>query len=194
MKEYMEILIWTMLLVVVIEMVFPTSPLQKYIKLILGFILTYTMLSPIIKGGLFEQGKYDTYVQHYQDQFNLTTDKGKHIEDYELEVIDAFIEHEKQKITSALEKDFDIKVVDVEVGVELDVYMPATTDISLTVRKLAEGEESGIAKIVIPKIKIGEKDENIILDDDDLKKEIKSCLSDFYNWDKVNIYIIVQGD
>ncbi len=188
MTDYMEILIWTMLFVVVIEMIFPSSHLQKYIKLILGFIVIYTILGPIIKGGLFEQGKYDYYVAYYQDQFDLTTDKGVHMEDYEQELLESFTTQEKSKIIKQVEGALDVTVEMIEVFATLEGYVPTTNEIILAVSY--NQEEGGL--IIIPKIKIGEKDESIKLEEENLEKEIKNLLSDFYNWDNVNIYILVQ--
>ncbi|OOB78813.1 MAG: hypothetical protein ATN33_06630 [Epulopiscium sp. Nele67-Bin001] len=189
MTGYMEILVWTMLFIVVVEMIFPNSHLQKYIKLILGFILIYTILAPILKGGLFEQGTYDEYVAYYQDQFNLETGKSVHIEDYEQEVLESYILQEEEKVKAYIEKNItDIQVEVLEIIAAMESYIPAVTDVLLTV---SYKEEPG-SPIVIPQIKIGEKSESIKLDTENLEKEIKNLLSDFYNWDKVNIHIIVQ--
>ncbi|OOO00176.1 MAG: hypothetical protein ATN35_08655 [Epulopiscium sp. Nele67-Bin004] len=184
MQNYMEILIWTMLFVVVVEMIFPSSHLQKYIKLILGFIVIYTILGPIIKGGLFEQGAYDEYVMYYQNQFNLATDKSIHLEEYEQELIEAFTEQETTKIINAIEGSLDVNVDDVTVVAYIEGYVPTTYEIWL---ELSYKEETG--KIFIPQIKIGEKSDSIKLDLENLEKEVKNCLSHFYNWDKVHIII-----
>ncbi len=189
MTAYMEILVWTMLFIVVVEMIFPNSHLQKYIKLILGFILVYTILAPILKGGLFEQGAYDEYVAYYQDQFALETGKSVHIEDYEQEILESYILQEQEKVKAYVEKNInEIEVVEVEIAAQVQSYIPEVTSVVLTVRY----KQDNSGPIIIPQIKIGEKSDSIMLDIENLEKEIKTLLSDFYNWDKVNIYIIVQ--
>ncbi|ONI45202.1 hypothetical protein AN640_04890 [Candidatus Epulonipiscium fishelsonii] len=186
MRDYMEILIWTMLLVVIIEMIFPTSHLQKYIKLIMGFILIYTILSPIIKGGLFKEGIYDKYVQNYQDQINLVTEEGRSMKEYEVELLEIYSIQEKNKITGVVNK-LNMEIVSLEVETSLEGYTPDVTGINLVVRKNQEDND----KIFIPKIKIGNKND-INKSTSKIENDIKNLLSDFYNWDKVNIHIIVQ--
>ncbi|ONI37680.1 hypothetical protein AN639_00800 [Candidatus Epulonipiscium fishelsonii] len=186
MRDYMEILIWTMLLIVIIEMIFPTSHLQKYIKLILGFILIYTILSPIIKGGLFKEGTYDKYVKNYQDQINLVTEEGRSMKEYEMELLEIYSTQEKDKISGAIKK-LDMEVVSLDVDTSLEGYTPDIIGINLVVRQKKED----VGKIIIPRIKIGNKDD-INKTSAKIENDIKNLLSDFYNWDKVNIHIIVQ--
>ena len=68
MKDYMQILIWTMLFIILVEMIFPASEFKKYLKLLLGFIIIYTIFTPIVKGGFWNEAKYDEYVRYYQEQ------------------------------------------------------------------------------------------------------------------------------
>ncbi|OOB77659.1 MAG: hypothetical protein BEN19_01545 [Epulopiscium sp. Nuni2H_MBin003] len=187
MIDYMQVLIWTMLFVVVVEMIFPNSHLKKYIKLILGFIVIYNMIAPIINGGIFERGPYDEYVTYYQEQFDLVTDKGIQIEGYEKQLQESFIQIEAQKITQNIEKELELVVENVTVSAQMQDYTPHVTDIDLTLSHKKED-----TAIMIPTIKIGEKDESIGISEQNLQKEVKNVLSDFYNLDNVNIYIVVQ--
>ena len=49
MKQYLMMIIWTMLFVIVVEMIFPSSDLKKYLKIVLGFVMVYMIASPMIK-------------------------------------------------------------------------------------------------------------------------------------------------
>lgn len=190
MKEYMQILIWTMLFVIIVEMIFPASDFKKYLKIILGFIIVYTIFTPILKGGFWNQGKYDEYVKYYQEQMGMMQNISVSFEEYEGEMLELYKGQELEKISNQLEKQLNLKVIAGEMSFDTTGYTPEITDIYLEVAKAEEKAHT----IAIPKIKIGEKDESLALEQDNLKKEIKNCLEDFYNWDNVNININVQGN
>lgn len=189
MKAYMQILIWTMLFVIIIEMIFPASEFKKYLKLILGFIIVYTIFTPIVKGGFWNEGKYDEYVKYYQEQVGDEGHMNIKLQEYEEELLGVYEEQEINKIAFKLKKQLNLEVVESDMRFDTTGYTPIIQEIDLVV-----AEEKKEQKISIPKIKIGEKDESLSQDPDNLKKEIKNCLGDFYNWDNVNINIIVQDN
>lgn len=189
MREYMQVLIWTMLFVIVVEMIFPASEFKKYLKLILGFIIVYTIFTPVVKGGFWNEGKYDEYVKYYQEQVGDLQHTNLKLQEYEEELLGAYKEQEVNKIALKLKKQLNLEVVDSDIVFDTTGYTPTIQEITLNVVKEKKKE-----KISIPQIKIGEKDKSLSLDQDNLKKEIKNCLGDFYNWDNVNINIIVQDN
>ncbi|ONI46111.1 hypothetical protein AN641_02270 [Candidatus Epulonipiscioides gigas] len=195
MIEYLKVLVWTMLFIVVIEMILPSSALQKYIKLILRFILIYTIIAPIVgilfKEDIFEITKYDEYISLYNEQFDLMTEQGIRMEDYERELQDSFELREKALIKERIEKELDISV-EVMVSSIMENYTPQLTDIELTVSPKKEEKNAGDHLIMVPKIVIGNKSDSIRLYQKNIEKEIKKLLSDFYNLGQVNIYILVQ--
>ncbi len=108
---------------------------------------------------------------------------------YEQEILESYILQQQEKVKAYIEKNIDeIEVDSIEIMAVMESYIPATTDVLLVVSY--KKDTSG--PIIIPQIKIGEKSDSIKLDTENLEKEIKNLLSDFYNWDKVNIHIIVQ--
>lgn len=189
MKDYMQILIWTMLFIILVEMIFPASEFKKYLKLLLGFIIIYTIFTPIVKGGFWNEAKYDEYVRYYQEQVGAMESKNTVLEDYERELLETYKTQEIDKITLKLKTKLDLEVKEADIVFDTEGYTPAIQTINLTVAQAKEN-----APISIPKIKIGEKSESTLLDQDNLKKEIKNCLGDFYNWDNVNINISVQDN
>ncbi|WP_010166288.1 stage III sporulation protein AF [Candidatus Epulonipiscium viviparus] len=187
--EYLMTLVWVMLFLVVVEMVFPSSALQKYIKLILRFILVYTILAPIIKGGLFETIQYDEYVNSYQDQFDMMTEGGTQMHNYEQELKENYELREIEIIEQAVEKELDMNA-EVVVSSIVRNYIPQLTDIEITVSK-NESTDDGLIKV--PKIVIGKKSDSVRLYKENIEKEIKNLLSNFYNLGQVNINIEVQN-
>ncbi|ONI44825.1 hypothetical protein AN642_02065, partial [Epulopiscium sp. SCG-B10WGA-EpuloA2] len=179
MIEYLKVLVWTMLFIVVIEMILPSSALQKYIKLILRFILIYTIIAPIIgiffKGDILEITKYDEYISLYNEQFDLMTEQGIRMEDYERELQDSFELREKALIKERIEKELDISV-EVMVSSIMENYTPQLTDIELTVSPKKEEQNADDNLIMVPKIVIGNKSDSMRLYQKNIEKEIKKLL------------------
>lgn len=183
MREYMQMLIWMMLFVIVIEMIFPDSTYRKYIKLILGCILVYTLISPLVKWMGNDGLSYDRYVKAYEAR--LSGEEG--LVGYEDEVdrqTDALVEIETAHIKEAIEGEFQVSVQDVDLEYDETNRIPET--IYLTI-----GEKQD-SIIQIAPIHIGEKGDTVSGDEEKLKNRIKTCLYDFYNVQDCNIYITVQ--
>ncbi len=184
-RGYMQLLIWMMLFVVVIEMVFPETDHRKYIKLVLGCILVYTLLKPII--AILPTGgeSYEAYIQRYEKQLGIS--KEKLVGSYEDQVEqqgNSLKEVYAKGMKSVIEKELQIGVKEVQVVCDDKMMM---TDIYITV---GESENKGI--IEIAPIHIGNKSDTVSGDEEKLKNKIKTCLNNFYNVQDCNIYITVQ--
>lgn len=182
MRGYLQMLIWMMLFVIIIEMIFPDSAYRKYIKLILGCILVYTMLQPIISLVQGDHNSYDDYVKYYERRLSggeaALLDYNEQLQSQE-QVLKSYYE---EGIRSTVEKEFDVKVQDIKLSYEGNELL----EITLTVGKNRSG------KIHIGTIHIGDKSNTLDGDEENLKNKIKTCLSDFYNVQVCNIHITVQ--
>ncbi|WP_054739212.1 stage III sporulation protein AF [Cellulosilyticum ruminicola] len=184
-RGYMQMLIWMMLFVVIIEMIFPDTDYRKYVKMVLGCILVYTMLRPII--GLLPSGNesYETYIQRYEKQLGLLEDDNKI--DYQEEVDmqqEGLKEVYRQGIKTAIEKELQIGISDIEITCDEEMSIK---EIYLTI-----GDKKKKSLIEIVPIHIGNKSDTIDGDEEKLKNKIKTCLNNFYNVQDCNIYITVQ--
>lgn len=197
MREYIQMLIWTMLFVIVVEMIFPDTDFKKYIKLIIGILIIYIVFSPLLKIKLLAKADYKGLVTSYQKKLNTGSDEiyETAFKEQQQKLLVMRQEQSEREIKQVIEKKMDLTVL--EVGVDFseheDTWVPE--EISLVVahgNNGGKGNKSIRGNIVIPTIKIGEKDESIVLDQNNLENEIKSCLKDFYNVDNFNIYITVQ--
>lgn len=181
MSHYLQYLIWLMLFVIVIEMVFPDLAYRKYIKLVLGCILVYTMLSPIVRFIRVDGADYKTYVEHYQQI--LEGDGGRH-SDYswqysiQQENLESLYE---MSMKQDLEKQMELKVQDIRVTMQDGVIQ----NVMLVVGKKEEA-------IQIGEIHIGDKSATVDGTEEKLTNKIKTYLRDFYNVQVGNIYITVQ--
>lgn len=179
MQSYFQYLIWMMIFVIVIEMFFPDSSYRKYMKLVLGCILIYTMLSPIIKLLHVRGNAYESYVKQYQSILS-NNGSGDYEEIYK-EQQESLKAMYKESIKAYVEKNFEVGVVDVWISWEGDEL----SQIQLTVGRQVEYGKIG-------EIRIGDKSNTVDGDEEILKNKIKTCLSDFYNVQVGNIYITVQ--
>jgi stage III sporulation protein AF len=184
MKEYIGTLIWTMLFVVVIEMIFPESQMRKYLKLMLGFMVVYAILFPLISNNWFPVAAYANKIEEYGTGMYSN-------EAYEAEV--KLQQEKNETIYRGYMEERMASTIEQEVGIEVLSlkYTSGQEGQNLEIMVAQKEEEK---KIQIGKIQIGDKSENNKPVEQRLKNEIKSCLKNFYNLDQVNIYITVQGN
>ncbi|MBE6022412.1 MAG: hypothetical protein E7231_04145 [Cellulosilyticum sp.] len=181
MSDYLQYLIWMMLFVIVIEMVFPEMAYKKYIKLVLGCILVYTMLKPIVGLVKVDGADYKDYVERYQ---KILAVDGSIQENYENQV-------ESQK--ESLEKMYQIgmkQCIEEQVAVSVQQLQITFNEDEIERVDLCVGKQNDIIKI--GEIHIGDKSDTVDGAEEELKNKIKTCLKDFYNVQDCNIYITVQ--
>jgi stage III sporulation protein AF len=188
MNAYIQRLIWLMLFVAIVELVFPTSDLKRYLKLTLGFIVLTILLQPILqylKAGELHQST----VRDFQNILEVETGIQQEM-DTQTEKIKSLYREQYALQMSELVKN-KCKVQPLETTVDVDIVdgAPQITAVYLWV---SEDLEASSSTIHIPMIRIGDKSIDETLDVENLEKEIKTCLNDFYNVDKDNIYITVQ--
>ena len=179
MKAYLQYLIWMMLFVIVIEIFFPDSSYKKYLKLILGCILIYTMLNPVIKFIRVGGSDYTTYVAHYEDLLLAENTGNKAYEEsYEAQQ-ESLQKAYETSMTTYIEQQMPVTVTQLF----LDWDENELEGINVTLCKVVE--QSG-------QLEVGEKRGTIYGSEEALKNKLKTCLSDFYHVQVENIHITVQ--
>jgi stage III sporulation protein AF len=192
MKDYMQMFIWIMLFVIVIEMIFPDSSYKKYIKLVLGCIIIYTLIEPVVHVVQVQGKGYDDYVAYYQKELakNIDYEEGSLSYEEQLRQQQETLKSTyEESIKQRIEKEVDVEVKKVEIEWGSDGTLQQIEKLYLTIGDKAAGQDG---KITIPKIKIGEKSDSVSGDEEKLKIKIKTCLENFYNVQDRNIYITVQ--
>lgn len=194
MQEYLQMLIWTMLFVVIVEMVFPSSDIKKYLKLVLGFIVLYIIASPIVdvitKSQLVPGDSVEDYVKYYQSSLGQEVIYSDFEEEKESQLngmVAIYTSQIEEQVKQLVESEVDIEVTEVSAQTILQDQQFGVETLEIVVAR-KEAEEAMFA------IEIGDKSESIALSDANLEKEIKNCINNFYNWDNTNIYIIVQDN
>lgn len=192
MREYMQMFIWIMLFVIVIEMIFPDSDYKKYLKLVLGCIIIYTIMKPIVQFIPVQGQTYDHYVSDYQKKLSEGLGYQNTLENYDEQIKsqqDTLKETFSENIKKVIEKECDIGVKRVDMEWHEGTYEVELAKIDLVVG-VYEKEGGNINRI--PQIKIGNKSSSISADEENLKIKIKTCLQNFYNVPSCNIHITVQ--
>ncbi|WP_069998199.1 stage III sporulation protein AF [Cellulosilyticum sp. I15G10I2] len=192
MREYMQMFIWIMLFVIVIEMIFPDSDYKKYLKLVLGCIIIYTIIQPIVQF-IPVQGKgYDTYVSEYQKRLSEGINYNDSVQGYDEQVKSQqslLKETLKSSIKGIIEKEIDVSVQRVHIEWHDEGGEEQIEEIHIVV---GESENNNTKNVILPKIRIGDKSQSLSGDTEKLKIKIKTCLQNFYNVPSRNIYITVQ--
>jgi len=181
-----------MLFVIVVEMIFPDSDYKKYLKLVLGCIIIYTLIRPVIQFIPVEGKTYDTYVLEYQNKLAQGTAYEKVKKDvvHQIQKQQTFLKDTFTKsIKETIEKEMNVSVQHVDIAWKDDKEGTTIEKIYLVIGDKGVDAEG---KISIPKVQIGEKSSSLGGDTEKLKIKIKTCLENFYNVPSCNIYITVQ--
>ncbi len=181
MSSYLQYLIWMMLFVIVIEMIFPDSSYRRYIKLVLGCILIYTMLKPIASLVQVNGADYEAYVKKYQMMLSGNGSIGNNYEEELNRQQESLQGVYETSMKDYIEQEVEVHVVWLQIswnddemeGVDLIVERPSKT-------------------LKIGEIHIGNKSNTIDGSEEELKNIIKTSLSNFYNVQVCNIHITVQ--
>lgn len=181
MSDYLKYLIWMMLFVIVIEMIFPDSPYRKYLKLVMGCILVYTMLKPLLGFIQVDGADYKDYVKKYQA---LLEEGASGQSSYMKQLEDQ--QESLEKIYQISMKEYIESQLDISVqSLQLTFKEGAIQTIHLVVGQKEDG-------IKIGEIQISDKSNSVNGDEEKLKNKIKNLLNNFYNVQVDNIYISVQ--
>ena len=170
----------------IIEMILPEGKNKKYIKIVMGIYIVFTIISPIIakinnKEKIDLEKYLDVNVSNETIETSATVDTNKYIEEVYKEKLK---EDVKEKLLSI---NYETKNVNLEIETKNDNTYGSILSLEVTVSK--EKEEKSENTIRINKVTIGENNR----DKADLTKEeidkIKKCLAENYKIDEEKISV-----
>ncbi len=170
----------------IIEMILPEGKNKKYIKIVMGIYVVFTIISPIIakinnKEKIDLEKYLDVNVSNETIETSATMDTNKYIEEVYKEKLK---EDVKEKLLSI---NYETKNVNLEIETKNDNTYGSILSLEVTVNK--EKEEKSENTIRINKVTIGENNK----DKADLTKEeidkIKKCLAENYKIDEEKISV-----
>lgn len=184
-------IIVAVIIATLIEMILPNSSSKKYVKVVIGMYILFTIVSPIIKKLGGKDINLNTInIEKYEQQISKSDNTiSRKFEDNNTRSIkDIYVSNLKADISAKLkEKGYEIDTSDIKIK---DDENYTIEKITLKLIKMEQKQEKN-NEIVINTVEIGntisQKDSKTLSDDD--KQEVKDYISETYDIDKKNINI-----
>lgn len=185
-------IIVAVIIATLIEMILPNGSSKKYVKVVIGMYILFTIVSPIIKkvGGKDADLNAILNFEKYEQQIEKSDSSiSKKFEDNNSRSIkDIYLSNLKADMSAKLkEKGYEIDTLNIKVK---DDENYTIDNISLKIMKAEQKqEESNEIRINTVEIRntVTLKNEENLSDDD--KQEVKDYISETYDIDKKNINI-----
>ena len=184
-------IIVAVIIATLIEMILPNSSSKKYVKVVIGMYILFTIVSPIIKKVGGKDINLNTInIEKYEQQISKSDNTiSRKFEDNNTRSIkDIYVSNLKADISAKLnEKGYEIDTSDIQIK---DDENYTIEKITLKLIKMEQKQEKN-NEIVINTVEIGntisQKDSKTLSDDE--KQEVKDYISETYDIDKKNINI-----
>ena len=184
-------IIVAVIIATLIEMILPNSSSKKYVKVVIGMYILFTIVSPIIKKLGGKDINLNTInIEKYERQISKSDNTiSRKFEDNNTRSIkDIYVSNLKADISAKLkEKGYEIDTSDVQIK---DDENYTIEKITLKLIKMEQKQEKN-NEIVINTVEFGntisQKDSKTLSDDE--KQEVKDYISETYDIDKKNINI-----
>lgn len=184
-------IIVAVIIATLIEMILPNSSSKKYVKVVIGMYILFTIVSPIIKKLGGKDINLNTInIEKYEQQISKSDNTiSRKFEDNNTRSIkDIYVSNLKADISAKLkEKGYEIDTSDIQIK---DDENYTIEKITLKLIKMEQKQEKN-NEIVINTVEIvntiSQKDSKTLSDDD--KQEVKDYISETYDIDKKNINI-----
>jgi stage III sporulation protein AF len=184
-------IIVAVIIATLIEMILPNSSSKKYVKVVIGMYILFTIVSPIIKKLGGKDINLNTInIEKYERQIEKSDNTiSRKFEDNNTRSIkDIYVSNLKADISAKLkEKGYEIDTSDIQIKDDENYTIEKIT-LKLIKMEQKQGKNN---EIVINTVEIGntisQKDSKTLSDDD--KQEVKDYISETYDIDKKNINI-----
>ena len=184
-------IIVAVIIATLIEMILPNSSSKKYVKVVIGMYILFTIVSPIIKKVGGKDINLNTIdIEKYEQQIAKSDNTiSRKFEDNNTRSIkDIYVSNLKADISAKLkEKGYEIDTSDIQIK---DDENYTIEKITLKLIKMEQKKRKN-NEIVINTVEIGntisQKDSKTLSDDE--KQEVKDYISETYDIDKKNINI-----
>lgn len=184
-------IIVAVIIATLIEMILPNSSSKKYVKVVIGMYILFTIVSPIIKKLGGKDINLNTIdIEKYEQQISKSDNTiSRKFEDNNARSIkDIYVSNLKADISAKLkEKGYEINTSDIQIKDDENYTIEKIT-LKLIKMEQKQGKNN---EIVINTVEIGntisQKDSKTLSDDEE--QEVKDYISETYDIDKKNINI-----
>lgn len=195
-KTWSNQIIVAIIIATIFEMILPNNN-KKYIKMVIGIYVLFTMLQPIVTKLTGNEITISTFnYKKYFDEDILDTSSINFENNNSKLIEQSYIENIKNDIKAKVQQK-GYKVVNSNINIitnENSNNYGAIQRIELTINKLEENKDENTNKVEIENVKIDlnnevRNEENEINITEEKKKEIIEFLSEEYSIDKTNIIL-----
>ena len=184
-------IIVAVIIATLIEMILPNNSSKKYVKVVIGMYILFTIVSPIIKKLGGKDINLNTInIEKYEQQISKSDNTiSRKFEDNNTRSIkDIYVSNLKADISAKLkEKGYEIDTSDIQIKDDENYTIEKIT-LKLIKMEQKQGKNN---EIVINTVEIGntisQKDSKTLSDDEE--QEVKDYISETYDIDKKNINI-----
>lgn len=190
-KNFVVVLITLLIFIAAIEIIAPDNSMKKYVKFVLGLILTAVILSPILSVLLNGENKLKDSIDSFQKEYTQNTKKSQQDKESILKLQEENFKNNLSKnCESMLEKQFkDLDFsCDIECDIDIEEEIFLIKSVNLTI------EDKNIKKVKkIKKVEINKGNKKINEEKENKNKEFKDVVKFVSNEfqideDKINIY------
>lgn len=190
-SSWAQEIIVAVIIATLIEMILPNSSSKKYVKVVIGMYILFTIVSPIIKKVGGKDINLNTIdIEKYEQQISKSDNTiSRKFEDNNTRSIkDIYVSNLKADISAKLkEKGYEIDTSDIQIKDDENYTIEKIT-LKLIKMEQKQGKNN---EIVINTVEIGntisQKDSKTLSDDEE--QEVKDYISETYDIDKKNINI-----
>lgn len=189
-KEWANQIIVAVIIATIFEMILPNGNNKKYIKMVIGIYVLFTLIQPIASKLTGKEFIISTNYEKYFDEDILETSS----EDFENNnsklIQQAYIDNIKSDVQAKVEQK-GYKVVSCNINIITNEENYGAID-SIVLKIQKQDEEESENKIEIEKVEINIDDKNVVEESnitDKEKKDIIEDLAEEYSIDKTKIVI-----
>jgi len=196
-KEWANQIIVAIIIATIFEMILPNGNNKKYIKMVIGIYVLFTMMQPIVTKLTGKEIKISSFnYKKYFDEDILETSSESFDNNNSKLIEQAYIENIRNDIKSKVQQK-GYKVINCNINIvnnENSENYGAIQKIELTINNFEESKNEETNKVEIENVKIDlnnevKDEENELSISEKEKKEVIEFLSEEYSIDKTNIIL-----
>lgn len=143
--SWAEQLIIALVIIIMVEMIIPNSSYRKYIKVILGIFIIYTIFSPLI-GNKLNSIDFSKSLSYQEKEIKNSTNQVKI--NYDKQIENTYKEKFKESLTEELkEKGYEIEKFETEVKYENNDIK--TEKLKISIKKFNKDKQTKVEKVTI---------------------------------------------
>lgn len=191
-KNFVITLVTLLIFIAAVELITPDNSMKKYVKFVLGLILTAAILSPILSIALNGEEKLKDSIESFQKQYDNNAQEYNHENVLNIQE-ESFKENLTKNCENMLEKEFEdldfLCEVDCEVNFKDEIFNIKKIDAGIKEKNVKKVKK--VEKVEVNKKKSLNKTEDKNNANDEFKEVVEFISREFkVDKDKINIYKI----